>query len=83
MRHNPCHGCEERFIACHDNCPKDARGEYGHKAWKVDQNKIKQAEKTYKQVSREGFLRSEECTHSKKVYSYSKTRIRRGKNHGR
>lgn len=26
--------CTERFIACSDKCPKDARGEYGHKAWK-------------------------------------------------
>lgn len=31
---NPCRFCTERFTACHDNCPKDARGEFGHKAWK-------------------------------------------------
>lgn len=31
---NPCQGCTERFIACSDKCPKDARGEFGHKAWK-------------------------------------------------
>ena len=30
----PCHGCTERFPACSGNCPKDARGEYGYKAWK-------------------------------------------------
>ena len=31
----PCHGCTERFTACSDRCPKDARGEYGYKAWRV------------------------------------------------
>jgi hypothetical protein len=31
---SPCKGCTERFLACSDRCPKDARGEYGHKAWK-------------------------------------------------
>lgn len=30
---SPCHGCTERFLACSDRCPKDKRGEYGHKAW--------------------------------------------------
>ena len=30
----PCNGCTERFIACSDRCPKDARNEYGYKAWK-------------------------------------------------
>lgn len=29
----PCHNCPERFTACSDRCPKDARGEFGHKAW--------------------------------------------------
>lgn len=32
----PCKGCTERFTACSDRCPKDARGEYGYKAWKAD-----------------------------------------------
>ena len=32
---SPCMGCAERFIACSDRCPKDARGEYGYKAWKA------------------------------------------------
>ena len=31
----PCNGCTERFIACSDRCPKDARGEFGYKAWKA------------------------------------------------
>lgn len=30
---NPCQGCTERFTACYDRCPKDARGEFGHNAW--------------------------------------------------
>lgn len=30
----PCNGCTERFIACSDRCPKDARNEFGYKAWK-------------------------------------------------
>lgn len=30
----PCNGCTERFTACSDRCPKDARGDFGHKAWK-------------------------------------------------
>ena len=63
MQKNPCIGCTERFIACHDNCPKDARGEYGHKAWKADMHKAKAAEKAYKQARREDFLMSEQCTH--------------------
>ncbi len=82
---NPCDGCTERTIEpnCHDNCPKDARGEYGHNAWKADMHKAKAAEKAYNQARREDFLRSEQCTHAKKVYTYSKIRMRRGKNHGR
>jgi hypothetical protein len=31
----PCNGCTERFSACSDRCPKDARGEFGYKAWKA------------------------------------------------
>ena len=33
----PCGDCSERFPACSDKCPKDARGEYGYKAWKAEQ----------------------------------------------
>lgn len=32
---SPCNGCTERVTACSDRCPKDARGEYGYKAWKM------------------------------------------------
>lgn len=31
---SPCKGCEEKFLACHDRCPKDLRGEFGYNAWK-------------------------------------------------
>ena len=55
----PCKDCSERFTACSDKCPKDARGEYGYLAWKAEQNKIKQAEKEYLKNRREDFLRSE------------------------
>ena len=30
----PCKDCPERFTACSDRCPKDARGEFGYNAWK-------------------------------------------------
>ena len=39
----PCKGCTERFPACSGKCPKDARGEYGYKAWKEQY----QAQKRY------------------------------------
>lgn len=38
----PCKGCTERFLACSDRCPKDARREYGYKAWKRDVEEQKQ-----------------------------------------
>lgn len=59
MNNNPCKGCTERFRACADNCPKDARGEYGHKAWKADYHKLQAAIKEYKRSRREDFMRSE------------------------
>ena len=30
---SPCLNCTERFLACHDRCPKDKRGERGYKAF--------------------------------------------------
>ena len=36
MRSSPCKDCPERFPACSAHCPKDERGEYGYKAWRVD-----------------------------------------------
>lgn len=40
----PCKGCEERFVGCHDICPKSARGEYGYKEWKADGDAKKEKE---------------------------------------
>lgn len=46
---NPCRNCTERFIACSDRCPKDARGEYGHKAWKAEVERVKENRRKYLQ----------------------------------
>ena len=46
---SPCKGCKERFTACHDNCPKDARGEYGYKAWAENVERTKDERKKYDQ----------------------------------
>jgi hypothetical protein len=42
---SPCYGCTERFTACWGQCPKDARKEYGYKAWKAKMDVEKQADK--------------------------------------
>lgn len=60
MLKRPCNGCTERFLACSDNCPKDARGEYGYKAMKADLQKAKAAEREYKLQRREDYMRSEQ-----------------------
>jgi len=57
---SPCKGCAERFTACSDRCPKDSRGEYGYKAWKADQQKLKTKKNEYIQQRREDWLRSEQ-----------------------
>lgn len=62
MQNAPCKNCLERFIACSDKCPKDARGEYGYKAWLADVHKAKAQTEERKHRDREAFLRSEECT---------------------
>ena len=49
---SPCAGCTERFLACHDNCPKDARGEFGHKAWKAKLDAINKSRKAYNELNR-------------------------------
>ena len=66
MRDNncPCNGCTERDTACSDHCPKDKRGEYGYKAWLADVHKQKAAEKEYKRICKEDFLRSEQCRYT-------------------
>ena len=79
----PCKDCPERFIACSDKCPKDLRGEYGYKTWLADVHKQQAVEKEYKAQRREDYLHSEECKDAQRTYSNSKTRQRRGENHGR
>lgn len=49
MRSSPCKDCPERFPACSAHCPKDARGEYGYKAWRVDLEAEKKARAEYLQ----------------------------------
>ena len=44
---SPCLGCTERFTACADRCPKDERGERGHKAWKAEINRVKNERRNY------------------------------------
>lgn len=57
MRDNncPCNGCTEREIACSDRCKKDARGEYGHKAWLADYRKREAEIKERKREIRKPF----------------------------
>ena len=76
---SPCKGCEERFTACSDRCPKDAMGEYGYQAWKTECQKIKDAHKEYKRKRREDYLMSEQCEDAKKRYVKSRS----GKIYGR
>ena len=44
---SPCDGCTERFTACSDCCPKDARGERGYKAWTAEIARVKKAKREY------------------------------------
>lgn len=48
---NPCKNCAERFLACSDRCPKDARGEYGYKAWKAELERVNQNRREYARKS--------------------------------
>ena len=66
MRDNncPCNGCTERKTACSDSCPKDARGEYGHKAWLAERRKREAEIKERKRRDKEAFLRSEQCKYT-------------------
>ena len=64
----PCYGCTERFPACSGNCPKDARGEYGYKAWMADYRKQQVAEKEFKQKQYEDYRRSELCESKKEKW---------------
>ena len=44
---SPCRDCTEKFTACHDHCPKDARGEFGYMAWKDEIQRVKKARRDY------------------------------------
>jgi hypothetical protein len=66
VKFSPCKGCTERSTACWDRCPKDARGEYGYKAWKAEYQKVQAAEKEYKRRSREDWLRGDLKTEMQK-----------------
>ena len=80
---SPCKDCTERFYACSDRCPKDARGEYGYKAWIADLRKVQAAEKEYKMRNREDWLRSEQCERNARQYIESKNRMRGVKINGK
>jgi hypothetical protein len=43
----PCKGCDERFTACHDKCPKDERGEYGYHSWRSQLDELNERRKEY------------------------------------
>jgi hypothetical protein len=68
----PCMDCSERHIACSDHCPKDARGEYGYKAYKSDLYKLKKAEREYKRQNYEDFRNSELRERHRQKYVSSK-----------
>lgn len=44
---SPCNGCTEKFLACHDRCPKDERGEPGYKAFRAEIERVKAARTEY------------------------------------
>ncbi len=50
---SPCKGCTERTAEpnCHDNCPKDSRGEYGYKAWTAEIELLKKERKKHWRLS--------------------------------
>ena len=72
FKKSPCKDCPERFLACSDKCPKDARGEYGYKTWKAELQKEQAAEKEYKRRQREDFLMSEQCESTKEKWRMGK-----------
>ena len=82
-KNSPCKDCTERFIACSDKCPKDARGEFGYKAWKAEYYKQKAAEKEYNKRSYEDYLRSERREYEQERYGIAKHRMKRGNIYGR
>jgi hypothetical protein len=47
---SPCKGCTEKFLGCHDRCPKDARGEPGYKAFREEIARVKAARAEYEKT---------------------------------
>lgn len=82
-RNSPCKDCAERVTACSDKCPKDARGEYGYKAWKADCYKIKAAEKEYNKLRYEEYMRSEQREFDQEQFNRHKNGMKRGAIYGR
>ena len=58
MRSSPCKDCPERFPACSAHCPKDARGEYGYKAWRAELNIQKEAAKLQRDIDYIAFCKN-------------------------
>ena len=83
LKKSPCKDCTERVTACWDKCPKDARGEYGHKAWKADLKKQQDAEKEYKRRRNEDYLHSEEREAARQKYGKHKNKLKDGYIYGR
>lgn len=46
----PCKDCTERFRACHDDCPKDKRCEFGYAAWKQAVAEVEKNRKLYNDI---------------------------------
>ena len=82
-RNSPCKDCPERFTSCSDKCPKDARGEYGYKAWKADCKKINAAEKEYNKLRYEEYMRSEQREYDQERFNRYKNGMKRGTIYGR
>lgn len=66
---SPCKDCTEKFMACHDRCPKDARGEYGYGAWAAE---LKQVKKVREEYLMKASNRRKFSTYSKKGNNYVK-----------
>lgn len=83
FKSGPCKDCTERFMACSDKCPKDARGEYGYKAWKAECQKQKDAENEYSLRRHEDWKRSEQKEYEQAQFARHKNKMRRGNIYGR
>ena len=79
----PCKDCTERFLACSDKCPKDARGEFGYKAWKAQLRKQKSVEREYKLQRREEYMRSEQREADQEKFKRQKNGMKRGYIYGK